>query len=370
MPAFSVLGLADDLTGALEIGARFSSGGVPSLVAADDRAATARERTPPGALVIDTETRHRTASEAANAVRRTLANTLHPDLRLIYKKTDSTLRGNIGAELGALREAFPDIPLVYVPAYPAMGRTVQNATLLVDGVPVHKTAFAEDALNPVTESYIPAVLAAQHNGPVHLTRPGKLQSIEEPGIYVCDAAGDDEVENIAAALAERRGTILAAGPAVFAAALLATIRLPRTPLPPFPALRHGLIVNGSRHPRSAAQLAHAKQILREGWRILDTDDLRETGAARAQRTGERVRSILDDTPLDALIVFGGDTAFGILQALGLPLIRPLGEILPGVPLSNIIYQGRNLCLITKAGGFGPLEILIEIQNRIARSSTQ
>jgi uncharacterized protein YgbK (DUF1537 family) len=358
MARFSVLGLADDLTGALEIGARFSAEGIPSAVAVQVCPEPPEDAS---ALVIDTETRHRGTAEAVGAVHRAIASTRHPDLRLIYKKTDSTLRGNIGAELGAIRRTFPDLPLVYVAAYPRMGRTVKEGRLLVDGVPVHETAFAVDALNPIRESHIPTVLAAQHDGPVYVISEGPIESAQGPGIYLCDAATDDEIEHLAAVLAGRPGVVLAAGPAAFAGALASRIGFPRIPPPRYPKLRRCLIVNGSRHPRAEEQVEHARKTLSGGWTIFDTQDLRETGLARAARTGRRIRALLDSKPLDALIVFGGDTAFGILQALGSPVARPYGEIVPGVPLSKIAWDSRDLYLITKAGGFGPVEILSDIR---------
>ena len=54
---------------------------------------------------------------------------------------------------------------------------------------------------------------------------------------------------------------------------------------------------------------------------------------------------------------GGDTAFEILQALECTVLRPIGEIVPGVPLSRMRYGARELIIMSKAGGFGPVDIL-------------
>jgi uncharacterized protein YgbK (DUF1537 family) len=93
-------------------------------------------------------------------------------------------------------------------------------------------------------------------------------------------------------------------------------------------------------------------------------DERSEGAALqvAENAGKLVRDILTRVRLEALAVFGGDTAYGILQAIGNPPLRPLGEIVPGVPLSTI--EGRDLYLITKAGGFGPVDVLSTIRNAL------
>src|SRR5258705_533178 len=75
-------------------------------------------------LVIDTETRHLPAGRAAALVRAVAAGYREFAPWLIYKKTVSTLRGNIAAEFGALLDVFSERTLVYAPAYPQMGRTV------------------------------------------------------------------------------------------------------------------------------------------------------------------------------------------------------------------------------------------------------
>lgn len=104
-----VLALADDLTGALEVGAKFAGAGIASLV-------TTRLAVVPGdVLVIDTETRHLPAAEAW---RRVFHIASSARASLVYKKTDSTLRGNIGAELEAVTVANPGALLHYAPAYP------------------------------------------------------------------------------------------------------------------------------------------------------------------------------------------------------------------------------------------------------------
>ncbi len=63
---------------------------------------------------------------------------------------------------------------------------------------------------------------------------------------------------------------------------------------------------------------------------------------------------------DAVLVIGGDTAFAVIAELGLPPLLPLGEVVPGVPVScieaaalatSLPGRNRDLFVITKAGGF-------------------
>ena len=116
----AVFALADDLTGALEIGAKFAAAGISSAVTTQ-----LRWESDATALVIDTETRHlqhrpklQQSSTPACARGSRLSASLQED--------GLHLRGNIGAELSALAAAFPGARVVYVPAYPRMGRTVSE----------------------------------------------------------------------------------------------------------------------------------------------------------------------------------------------------------------------------------------------------
>ena len=68
--------------------------------------------------------------------------------------------------------------------------------------------------------------------------------------------------------------------------------------------------------------------------------------------GHLVRQLMVRTRIGTLVVFGGDTLNGILEALAVPAIQPIAQIMPGVVLSEINASGYRLTLITKAGGFG------------------
>jgi uncharacterized protein YgbK (DUF1537 family) len=65
------------------------------------------------------------------------------------------------------------------------------------------------------------------------------------------------------------------------------------------------------------------------------------------------------------MVFGGDTAAGILRALGDPPIFPVREVVPGVALSRLPAAGLE-CLITKAGGFGAADILSRLRELLTK----
>jgi D-threonate/D-erythronate kinase len=313
-----VFALADDLTGALEIGAKFAGAVVTTRPAWEPGAA---------AQVVDTETRHLPAPQAGAVVRRLACEARELGARLVYKKTDSTLRGNIEAELCALSAAFPGSRVVYVPAYPQMGRTVVSGRLLVHGVPVHLTEFAHDPINPVSDSRVPA----------------------PAGVEVWDGETGEDVARAAERLMQAQAPVLAAGPAALAEAIAE--RMGSSAAASFPRVRRCLVVNGSLHPLSA----------RQAWAVASDDDW-VIWAERGPDVGRRVRELAHR--FDGLFIFGGDTAFEVLQALDCTKLRPLGEIVPGVPVSLVEFGGRGLVLLTKAGGFGTVDIVPAVRRRL------
>jgi uncharacterized protein YgbK (DUF1537 family) len=343
-----MLVLSDDLTGALEVGAKFAQAGVSVEV---------RTKPPdvvPDAeiLVIDTETRHRPSSESRLTVR-ALAEELRA--RVIYKKTDSTLRGNIGAELQGLADAYPEAPILYSPAYPQLGRTVNDGKLYVNGMPIERTAFAHDILNPVMNGDVVSSIQPHLHHPVSLLDAGSLLSIRKRGVHVYNAETDDHLSTAARFLAARPGLIVAAGSAGLAGELAKALSFPPRPPVVRPVPKRALVVQGSLHERSIEQARYGEAT---GWRVLRLPDRAGDPLDAAFRLGKIVQTLLLGREINVLTVFGGDTAYGIIQAMEHPPILPMTEIVPGVAASMI---GDNLILVTKAGGFGAVDVLDRIR---------
>jgi len=110
---------------------------------------------------------------------------------LLLATGHSTLRGNIAAEFRALLDAWPEAVLVYVPAYPKLGRTVRNGELYVDGRPLAETAFAQDRLNPSPEGSIPNLLVRGGCRSVAMAQsagrlPDLIAQVAAGAVVVCD----------------------------------------------------------------------------------------------------------------------------------------------------------------------------------------
>jgi len=380
------LALADDATGALETGARFCEAGLDARVSFEPD---------PGwrttALVVDTETRHLLAEQARERIRAIATRAKQVRVVHIYKKTDSTLRGPIAAEFRALLDVWPELPFVYAPAYPALGRTVRNGELYVDGRPLSQTPFAADLLNPSRESSIAALLGATGAEVVPVRNSADLRGVLARGrILVCDGETDADLADVAAAV--HGAPCIMAGTAAMASAWAASLsrRKRRVWKPPCAALTC-LVVNGSLHPASREQLAisgiptlaHsaaadpldlgtrlAGLVERSRWAALCASPrcTAEPLAVAAHAAGVAAHAVRLAAP-DCLMIFGGDTVFAILRQLGIGQAQPHREILTGAPVSTISGQGtgRPMLLVTKAGGFGAPDYLVRIREILEKA---
>jgi uncharacterized protein YgbK (DUF1537 family) len=151
IPEFIIL--ADDLTSATDGAAGFAQHGLSTKVlrpgwAMDDFA---------DIVSIDTDSRTQpvTAAEARIQERRPLLS----GARTIVKQFDSTLRGHVAAECYAALRTSNRRSLLVIAAFPSEGRTTVNGIQLLHGVPVEKTDFRFDPLNPVRTSSLPDLFA-------------------------------------------------------------------------------------------------------------------------------------------------------------------------------------------------------------------
>ncbi|MEF8856783.1 MAG: four-carbon acid sugar kinase family protein [Haloplanus sp.] len=158
--------VADDLTGACDTGHEFAARGHWTRVIVDGRNDDSDAAV--DALVVNTDSRYERPEMAATAVRTAVESRSGG---VVYKKIDSTLRGNLGAEvtaalsaLAATRPATTDegdserAPLAVVaPAYPDAGRTTACGHHLVDGALVTDAEAGLERGNGPTSSHLPTL---------------------------------------------------------------------------------------------------------------------------------------------------------------------------------------------------------------------
>ena len=216
-----VLIIADDFIGAIDNGVQFSKFGIPTLVTIDTNIDFfGPECENIQVLALNTETRHMSAKEAYDIIYRIVAKAVKYGIPHIYKKTDSTLRGNIGIELQALMDAANSKNVMFVPAWPKNHRFTKDGIHYVNGTPIGETIFSRDLYNPVKHSKVSDIIAEQSGVTVwNIGRGIKTESLKgssKEGILVFDAISDDDIMQIGKVLKENNMLSIIAGCAAFA----------------------------------------------------------------------------------------------------------------------------------------------------------
>lgn len=148
--------IADDFTGASDAGVQMKKNGFEAHIVFDTESIE-----PDKSYVIDSESRNIPGEEAYKKIKGIIQNLEKYSFEHYYKKIDSTLRGNIGAELKAeLEEVNPDI-IVFNPANPDSGRTVVDGILYFNGRRVMETEIMRDPLCLVKDDNLKSMLETE-----------------------------------------------------------------------------------------------------------------------------------------------------------------------------------------------------------------
>ena len=143
--------IADDLSSATDCGIQVAKSGLQTLVPLEGTpvASAAQEA---DVVSLDTDSRMIPPAEAYRRVKAAASAVVSAGFRHIYKSMDSTLRGNLGAEVDAVLDVFRAELAVVAPAYPLYGRTTVGGKHFLNGKPITESEFATDPGTPVTEA--------------------------------------------------------------------------------------------------------------------------------------------------------------------------------------------------------------------------
>ena len=411
-----LLVIADDFTGAMDTGVQFNTKGALIRAVSKGQIDPFQEADPDlQVLIIDAETRHMEPAQAYQTVYQIVRAAVEAGVSCIYKKTDSGLRGNIGSELAALLDASGGSRVHFAPAFPLLGRVTRQGVHYINGCPVADSVFGKDPFEPVRSSSVADIIAFQSDVPA--VSVGTQVPLDLPdGVIIYDSASDEHLSAIAAQLQARGELKLLAGCAGFASALPDLLGMegagPRLPSVP----QKLLVVCGSTNPITLRQLDEAQrsgalriqltpeQKLDENWlaspeglrftaewisqikdvslAIIEGNQTGEGGATLrcAARLGmdlEQVRFQISQTMggvlerllslgLEAtVLVTGGDTLRAFMQRIGQDKLIPLGELAPGVVLSQIEYCRKKYAILSKSGGFGSDRLLLDLKDKLS-----
>lgn len=409
--------IADDFTGALDTGVQFAEHGIRTRVVVGADAELAHQDA--DVLVVDTETRHLPPEQAYAAVSGLVRRAKYAETAYLYKKTDSALRGNVGAELAAILKESGEHKLAFLPAFPQMNRVTKDGIQYIDGIPVTESPFGVDPFEPVRHAAVTELLAEQTDLPAaSFPALNAGDSVpEQDGILVFDAATVDELRSTGRALLNNGGLHVLAGCAGFGAVLPELLGLGGADVICPKLDPRLLVICGSVNAITVAQLDKAEQagftrlrltphqkLTPDYWRsaegctalanieetlaahpynMIETNDAggnEPTAAAAAalELTREEMRvriasgvgqllgALFASPSVGTLLLTGGDTLLQCMNSVGVHELEPICEMERGVVLARFSCNGTTRYVITKSGGFGQADLLTKLAEKIKK----
>ena len=385
--------IVDDFIGVNDIGVQIKKHGLSAsvLLKTDDLSQSQ------GSVVLDTESRVIPAEDAYEKVKAALQEALKEgEYEFLYKKVDSTLRGNIIAELKAMIEVFKPELVVFAPAFPKAGRTTEDGIQKVNGTPLLETEMVRDPRNPIAYDNIVKLLseglkvAVTHHDLEEVRRDNLTLA---NGYHTFDAVYTSDMQMIAKMVIENHKRTLWIGSAGLAEGFF-TEKYPNNPVlaimgsvsessmmqieyahkhhVPIIEIDMAAILDGADYQVCAEE---AVKMLKSGsdliltaartkdnyQKVLDYAKQKnisgaDVSALTKETIGKIAISILEQVKVSGLFMTGGDTAISVINHLGAQGSRIDSEVLTGFVLSRL-QGGANdgLPIITKAGAFGGLK---------------
>jgi uncharacterized protein YgbK (DUF1537 family) len=389
--------VADDLSGAADCAIAFASAGLRTVVTLDADHPSGDAQV----IAVDTDTRRLTGSDAAQ---RSVAayHALLQDGQRLYKKIDSTLRGNWAAEVAGLH-GVAGLAIV-APAFPATGRTTLDARVLVNGQALDTTdtwqlehagqcADLDVMLQTAGLRTARLPLAILRGEPAALSGFLRDAASGDAQALIVDAQTAEDLRTLATATSNLTVAFFWVGSGGLAREIAALPQLfsAATPASAFTPNRRApvLVLVGSLSAVSERQCALLKQrtgiheltvapsVLREGLQHADWTAWSARIGGRLQRGEDLLLRIGRDATFDpaegavlssalasmvrahfgqlgGLVVTGGETARAMLTASGIGSLALLCEIEAGVALGLPVASrdGHRPGIVTKAGAFG------------------
>ena len=401
--------LADDLTGANDTAVQYKSCGASSIVSVGMPDSESISRFAGYDVIsVNTDSRAMPSAKAYDAVYEACRFFNKNGAAAPYKKIDSVLRGNPGAELDAVMDSFESDFAFVCPAYPENGRIVKSGILYAGDDKI-------DAVKTVAEDMKRTVRSV----PLEIVREGAaavgkymLDEASKSGasVFVLDACSENDLKSIydtALAFPEKYVLCGSAGLARFDALRFTEKEKKEEKKNP---LKDGvtLVISGSRNKKTRMQFQKLCDYVHTRCIVADTKTIKYGGESKvlndcfekaahriaagdttllvvlsslfedftivlkdsdenyreadvlSRTLGKLAARIYESFPLRAIVSCGGDTTLRLCNELGAFGIEPVCEIVPGTPL-GILVGGKadSLPIITKSGGFGDDSVLIE-----------
>ena len=218
--------IADDLTGANDTGVQFTKKGYNAIVSVLDEQSTIIIPDNLDVFVMDTETRELESKTARKILKSILEKININKKDVVYKKVDSTLRGNMGDEIEEIMIILNRDICIFSPSYPSYQRITVGGYLLVQQKPLGLSEYSSNHLDQEENSFIPFLLKKQTDFPVgqidlkdvvkgQETILSKINELSQKGnkIIVIDSTNEEHLKDIFASGLKFDGPVLFSGSA-------------------------------------------------------------------------------------------------------------------------------------------------------------
>lgn len=372
--------IADDLTGANDTGVQFIKNGqkvfVTSQLCFKD---IEQEMLKNDILVINTESRFLNENSAYNKLFELGLFLKNKKVEYIYKKIDSTYRGNIKHEILGLKNSLSFKKIIIASAFPKVKRQVIDGKIFVDGKLLENTIFAKDPKNPIKKSFIPEILQVQNYNIVKALDINEKELLKEYIIF--DSLDDNDLKMISKFLDTYSENYLLVGTGGIAEYLNINFISKINILISGSAneVSHNQILELLQDKKLISYVISLKNIKMDSAKVIK-EIIRKFEIALQEKKDFLIYSeknfnyneiqqdsdILMDiikkisnellarysTNIDNIFITGGDTAINVLESNQINGITIKGEIEAGIPYGKIVYNQNEYLIATKAGGFG------------------
>lgn len=383
--------IADDFTGAYDIGAQMKRQGITTRVYKKSVEVSRRN-----SIILDTETRALESKKAYDIVCDCIKKIHNLNYDIYFKKIDSFFRGNIVEELEAIIEELHFDKVIIAPSYPKMGRTVENGTFYLNKIDIRQTDLFLDPSNKNLVNNIETILKAKmKDSYIHLKQNEIMCCTKNYKVESYDAVTDKDLDKIVDKYWKTSKSVLWVG----------SIGLMNAILRKFECKLPILCVVGSVSSISMTQVEQAKlcgkkvisidlnriiegkscnkcileaiNYLKKGTDIilhtifdsaLFADFINIATESEVENRlmqynlliGQITYQILSRVEVAGILLTGGDTARSVLDNIGEGEAEILGELFPSTPIirQSIVNNGKTN-IVLKSGRVGNSMNLLE-----------
>ena len=388
--------IADDLSSATDCGAQMVRSGLSVVVPFKDYSLPVPARTA-SVISVDTDSRSLSAEQAYAKVKAATQQLVTEGRTAFYKSVDSTLRGNLGAEVEAVLEVVRPDCAVIAPAFPKYGRTTVDGIQYLHGRPLHETEFGTDPTAPVKDADIGRQLAEGsrrrcgrltldqiHEGPEQISRAVEGMVADGVELVIIDIGEQEDLKRLCLGLSHSHLKVVYVGstglaefvPLAFNVDSMSMAVHPEPSVDPRPAL--ALVGSASETTRKQLQYAQTHNQLK----IIRLDPTHviqngQTAAAELEKTESSLRALLASGHDAALVVNSSRDEIAETQQLGARLNLSAPEVAQRLvdwlakAGSRLVSEGRISGIVATGGdtanalcnalGTEALEILGEVE---------